>query len=169
MPPPKCHFTIRGPAPTTIEYKVSTASPPLTLRAQCLQYFILLLRFLLAALILLSISLRFIYVPNVWGSRMMWASNYVRDVSMSWFAALGLVGGGLVTRRWHTGELSHTFYFLRLFCVLCRGGDVDGEWMDIYYALLSCDFFLFLRKPGSEGVCRPLSINWILITWTFAT
>ncbi|CAL8581601.1 hypothetical protein XPA_007290 [Xanthoria parietina] len=31
-------------------------------------------------------------------------SDYVRDVSMGWFAALALVGGGLVTRRWHTEE-----------------------------------------------------------------
>ncbi len=105
MPPPKCHFTIRGPAPTTIEYKVSTASPPLTLRAQCLQYFILLLRLLLAAVILLSISLRFTDVQDSWGVRMGRVSDYVRDVSMGWFAALALVGGGLVTRRWHTGEL----------------------------------------------------------------
>lgn len=104
MPPPKCHFTIRGPAPTTIEYKVSTASPPLTLRAQCLRFIILLLRFFLAAVILLSISLRFMHFKEVWGVGMVWASDYVKNVSMSWFAALALVGGGLLTRRWHTGE-----------------------------------------------------------------
>ena len=56
------------------------------------------------------------YVSEAWGVGMGWASDYVRDVSMSWFAALGLVGGGLVTRRWHTGEFPCLLPSLAVLC-----------------------------------------------------
>lgn len=105
MPTPNCHFTIRGPSPTTIEYKVSTASPSLTLRSQCLQYLTLLLRCLLGALILLAIALRFLDVQEPLRAGIEWGYHHVRDVSMSWFVGFVLVGGFLVTSRYHTGKL----------------------------------------------------------------
>lgn len=101
MPPPRCHLTINAPSPTTIEYKVSTASPPKNLRSYCLQYSTIFLRIFLGFSILCATLEKLSVAPLVYGFR----HEYVQRIPWSRFGALVAVIGFLIARRWHCGEI----------------------------------------------------------------
>ncbi len=115
MPPPHCHFTTRAPSLTTIEYKVSTASPSRTLSSQSLHYSSLFIRILLGGLALLAIAVR----SGRGRAGLSLQLEFIKDVPLSRFGPVVAVVLFLVSRRYHTGEWFlpyHSSYFFPLSC-----------------------------------------------------
>ncbi|KAL8921404.1 MAG: hypothetical protein Q9208_005730 [Pyrenodesmia sp. 3 TL-2023] len=100
MAPPHCRLSIKAPSPTTIEYTVSTASPPEELPSYCLHYLTILIRIISGILILYALCEKLAMTPLAVGL----LSDWVRDVSWGRFAPLAAAALFLVTRRWHSEE-----------------------------------------------------------------
>ena len=141
--PPKLHFTILAPSPTTIEYKVCNASPPLTFQSLCLQYLFLLLRALFGASILIALALRLWGARNSWGEIGEVLQGWVDGVEILWFGGFVLVGGYLVTRRWYCGELGVLIYWFAAVFVYYMA--LWHVWMSL---LLSISFLWLFGQWG---------------------
>ncbi|KAL9008445.1 MAG: hypothetical protein Q9173_006427, partial [Seirophora scorigena] len=102
MPPPRCHLTINAPSPTTIEYKVSTASSPETLYSYyCLHYLTVFVRVVLGVTLVCATLAKLSFAPSFvflgWGFEFL----DVQDVPWSRFGPVVAVVGFLIARRWH--------------------------------------------------------------------
>ncbi|KAL8748738.1 MAG: hypothetical protein Q9184_007118, partial [Pyrenodesmia sp. 2 TL-2023] len=100
MAPPHCRLSIKAPSPTTIEYTVSTASPPEELPSYCLHYLTILIRISLGILTLCAFCEKLAIAPLTLGFQ----SDLIRDVSWVRFVPLATAVLFLATRRWHSEE-----------------------------------------------------------------
>ncbi|KAL8728669.1 MAG: hypothetical protein Q9166_005233 [cf. Caloplaca sp. 2 TL-2023] len=100
MPPPHCHFTTRAPSPATIEYTVSTSSPPKNIRSRCFYYITILLRALVGCLALFAVAVRYGLLP----ATLDYGYDDLRNLPLSRFVAVVVMVGFLVTRRFHSEE-----------------------------------------------------------------
>jgi len=95
------HLTTLRPSPTTVSYKVSTASLRKTLSSQLIHALLFLLRILLGLTTFLTLLLSVFAAPfDVLNP----LSDYVLQYPFSHIGALSFISLFLVFRRFHTGK-----------------------------------------------------------------
>lgn len=100
MPSSRCHLTIKAPSPCAIEYTVSTAFRPETIRSYILQYFTILIRVLVGISVCLALLEKLEILPTA----LFYRYDLVKDIAWSRFGPAAAVVLFLVLRRWHTGK-----------------------------------------------------------------
>lgn len=99
MPPSRCHLTIKAPSLCAVEYTVSTASPPESIRSHLLHYLAILTRIVIGLSVFCALLEKLAITPSV----LRFQRDFGKEVPWSRFGPAAALVLFAVLRRWYTG------------------------------------------------------------------